>query len=74
MQYQPRPQQEALEEVDLSDGVGPKRPVFISKELSGEFREKLITLLRANSDVFAWHYEEMPGLDPELVTHHLDTF
>lgn len=25
-----------------------------------------------NADVFTWHYEEMPGLDPSLVTHHLD--
>lgn len=31
-------------------------------------------LLCDNSDVFAWHYEEMPRLDPALVAHHLEVF
>ncbi|XP_028082845.1 uncharacterized protein LOC114284155 [Camellia sinensis] len=37
-------------------------------------KEKLITLLKRYSDVFAWTYDEMPGFDLSLVTHHLDTF
>ncbi|RVW93290.1 Transposon Ty3-I Gag-Pol polyprotein [Vitis vinifera] len=28
-------------------------------------------LLRAYLDVFAWSYEDMPGLDPSIVQHHL---
>ncbi|XP_028061429.1 uncharacterized protein LOC114264889 [Camellia sinensis] len=35
---------------------------------------KLITLLKQYSDIFAWTYDEMLGLDPSLVTHHLDIF
>ena len=31
----------------------------------------VINTLRDNKDVFAWTYEEMPGLDPLLVTHKL---
>ena len=34
----------------------------------------LISLLKCYSDVFAWTYDEMPGLDPFLVMHHLSTF
>lgn len=74
MQDEPRPQQEPLEEINLNNGAGPRKPVFISKALEGKFREKLITLLCDNSDVFMWHYEEMPGLDPTLVAHHQDVF
>ncbi|XP_028060602.1 uncharacterized protein LOC114264207 [Camellia sinensis] len=37
-------------------------------------KAELITLLKCYSDVFAWTYDEIPGLDPSLVTHHLDNF
>lgn len=74
MQDEPKPQQEPLEEVDLSNGEGPRRPVFVSKTLDEEFKEKLIALLRVNADVFAWHYEKISGLDTTLVTHHMDVF
>ncbi|KAL6333875.1 hypothetical protein AAG906_039285 [Vitis piasezkii] len=32
---------------------------------------ELIDLLRSYLDVFAWSYEDMPGLDPSIVQHHL---
>ena len=32
-------------------------------------RDAIIHTLRKNKDVFAWTYEEMPGLDSSLVTH-----
>lgn len=31
----------------------------------------MVALLKEYKDVFAWTYEDMPGLDPELVEHHL---
>ena len=31
----------------------------------------MIQLLKKYRDIFAWIYEEMPGLDPILVTHKL---
>ncbi|RVW29022.1 Ribonuclease HI [Vitis vinifera] len=36
-----------------------------------EFHLLLIQLLRAYLDVFAWSYEDMPGLDPSIVQHRL---
>lgn len=60
MQDEPKPQPEPLEEVDLSNGARPRRPIFISKTLDEEFKAKLVALLGANADIFAWHYEEMP--------------
>ena len=34
-------------------------------------KEKLIELLREYSDVFAWSYQDMPGLDTDIVVHCL---
>ena len=48
--------------------------MFISDTMAPTAKAELITLLKRYSDVFAWTYDEMPGLDPSLVTHHLDTF
>ena len=31
----------------------------------------MIDLLRKYSDVFAWSYQDMPGLDTNIVVHHL---
>ena len=35
-------------------------------------REQLETLLQKYRDVFAWTYDEMPGLNPGLVVHSLN--
>uniref|UniRef100_A0A0E0DBU4 Reverse transcriptase domain-containing protein n=1 Tax=Oryza meridionalis TaxID=40149 RepID=A0A0E0DBU4_9ORYZ len=59
-----------LEEVDIGPGDRP-RPTFISKNLSSEFRTKLIELLKEYRDCFAWEYFEMPGLSRSIVEHRL---
>ena len=43
----------------------------IGTTLSPVTREKLIELLREYSDVFAWSYQDMPGLDTDVVVHRL---
>ena len=68
---EPKEQANQLEEVDLSDNLNEPRTMLISKELTRDMREAIIHTLRNNNDVFAWTYEEMPGLDPSLVTHKL---
>nr|ABF97755.1 retrotransposon protein, putative, unclassified [Oryza sativa Japonica Group] len=59
-----------LEEIDIGPGDRP-RPTFISKNLSPEFRTKLIELLKEFRDCFAWEYYEMPGLSRSIVEHRL---
>ena len=39
--------------------------------LSSTIREKLIDLLREYSDVFTWSYQDMPGLDTDIIVHRL---
>ena len=47
------------------------REIRIDSSLSPDERSRLIDLLRSYLDVFAWSYEDMPGLDPTIVQHHL---
>jgi ribonuclease HI len=56
----------------LSSNSNVHRPVSISASLSAEERTHLIELLREYQDVFAWQYDEMPGIDPKLVAHSLN--
>ena len=64
--------EEELKEIDLGTEPGSRKPVFISSRLVAQEREQLVTLLQKYRDVFAWTYDEMPGLDPELVVHSLN--
>uniref|UniRef100_A0A2N9HV07 RNA-directed DNA polymerase n=1 Tax=Fagus sylvatica TaxID=28930 RepID=A0A2N9HV07_FAGSY len=63
---------EELEVIDLSSNSNVHRPVSISASLSVEERTHLIELLKEYQDVFAWQYDEMPGIDPKLVAHSLN--
>ncbi len=59
-----------LEEIDIGPGDRP-RPTLISKNLSPEFRTKLIELLKEYRDCFALEYYEMLGLSRSIVEHRL---
>ena len=41
----------------------------MSVDLSKEEESDLITLLREYKDCFAWSYEDMKGVPPEVVQH-----
>ncbi|WKA00388.1 hypothetical protein VitviT2T_018743 [Vitis vinifera] len=51
--------------------VDQPRELRIESDLSTDERDSLIQLLRSYLDVFAWSYEDMPGLDPSIVQHRL---
>ena len=61
--------EEELKEINLGAELGSQKPVFISSQLTVQENEQLVTLLKEYIDVFAWTYDEMPGLDPGLVVH-----
>ena len=58
---------------ELIDFGVPNQPreIRISSSLSSDERSGLIDLLRSYLDVYAWSYEDMLGLDPTIVQHHL---
>ena len=68
-QVQPK---EELREINLGAELGSQKPVFISSQLMAQEREQLVALLQKYRDVFAWTYDEMPGLDPGVVVHSLN--
>jgi len=65
-----KPHEEILETVNLG-GDGEEKHVKIGASLTKEMQERLYSLLREFKDVFAWSYQDMPGLDPDIVQHKL---
>ena len=61
-----------LEVINLSDNLDVSKSISISMSLSAEERKCLIDLLHEYKDVFAWDYDEMPGINPGLVAHSLN--
>ena len=64
--------EEELKEINLGAELGSQKPIFISSQLTIQENEQLVTLLKEYIEVFAWTYDEMPGLDPGLVVHALN--
>ncbi|XP_058757655.1 uncharacterized protein LOC131630928 [Vicia villosa] len=64
------PHQEPIETVNLGTEE-TRREVKIGASLNENVKEKLIGMLKEYSDIFAWSYEDMPGLDTDIVVHRL---
>ncbi|KAM1078718.1 hypothetical protein ACFX19_026351 [Malus domestica] len=62
--------QDPLEVIDLGTEEDP-RPIQISGLLGAKDWARIICLLQEFKYCFAWHYTEMPGLDPTLVEHRM---
>ncbi|XP_050217550.1 uncharacterized protein LOC126668387 [Mercurialis annua] len=62
--------QDDLLEINLGTVESP-RPIYINAGLTAEFKEQLIALLNEFRDCFAWSYDEMSGLDPNIAQHKL---
>ena len=45
----------------------------VSIHLEAERKQELIELLKKYVDVFAWSYDDMPGLSTDIVSHRLPT-
>ena len=44
----------------------------IGTKLPTSEKEKMISFLRVNQDVFAWKHEDMPGINRKIIHHHLN--
>ena len=65
-----RPHQEETELVDLGTGSG-KREVKIGTGMTTPIHEELMALLKNYHDIFAWSYQDIPGLSSDIVQHRL---
>ncbi|KAM1018797.1 hypothetical protein ACFX2C_040378 [Malus domestica] len=59
-----------LREINLGTDDEPK-PIFVSALLTPEELEDYKSLLQDYRDVFAWGYQDMPGLDTKVAIHRL---
>jgi hypothetical protein len=51
---------------------GPDRVLKIGSQLPEELKATLSEFLKKNLDVFAWTHEDMPGIDPAIISHRLN--
>ena len=63
----------ALEDIFLNED-DPRKSTRIGADLEGKIKKDLIHFLRENIDVFAWSHEDMPGIDPSVITHRLNIY
>jgi len=65
-----QPHQEELEVINL--GIeDAKKEIKIGVALEEKVKRGLIEMLQEYVDVFAWSYQDMPGLDTDIVVHRL---
>ena len=62
---------EALENIPL-DESNIKRYTRVGADLEEKTKKDLVQFLKKNIDVFAWSHEDMPGIDPSVITHRLN--
>ncbi|GAU39246.1 hypothetical protein TSUD_396930 [Trifolium subterraneum] len=65
-----QPHEEVIELINLGSEED-KKEIKIGALLEASVKERVIVLLREYVDIFAWSYQDMPGLDPVIVEHHL---
>ena len=65
-----KPHQEEVEVINLGD-ENEKKEVKIGTGMSKEIQGQLCALLGEFRDIFAWSYQDMLGLDPDIVQHKL---
>ena len=63
---------EALEDVLLQED--PEKFTRIGTSMKEKARKDLIKFLRKSIDVFAWSHDDMPGIDPSVITHRLNVY
>ncbi|KAG5226363.1 RNA-directed DNA polymerase (Reverse transcriptase), Ribonuclease [Salix suchowensis] len=65
-----KPAKEELETINVGDEEN-QRELKIGTLITQKEKEDLITLLRDYVDVFAWSYEDIPGLDTNIIVHRV---
>jgi hypothetical protein len=65
-----QPYQEPIEVINLGTNED-KKEIKIGASLQEDIKRSLVSLLQEYVDVFAWSYQDMPGLDTNIVVHRL---
>ncbi|XP_045822052.1 uncharacterized protein LOC123914933 [Trifolium pratense] len=65
-----QPHQEQVKTINLGSESDVKE-VKVGASLQEDVKKDLVSLLQEYVDVFAWSYQDMPGLDTDIVVHKL---
>ena len=60
-----------LEDIPLEEG-NPEKFTRIGTSMKEKMKKDLVQFLRKRIDVFAWSHEDMPVIDPSVITHRLN--
>jgi hypothetical protein len=60
--------------INISRTPGVMENVFVGADCSPEEIQIYTDLFKEFRDIFAWSYEEMPGIDPKIVEHEITTY
>jgi hypothetical protein len=60
--------------INISRNPGVVENVFVGADCSPEEIQIYMDLFKEFCDVFAWSYEEMPGINPKIVEHEITTY
>ena len=66
-----KPNIEEKKVVNLADKGENEKPVKIGVNFPKDLKHELIALLKEFREIFAWSYQDMPGLDIEIVMHRI---
>ena len=62
---------EVLEDVLLQEN-DPEKFTRIGTSMKEKAKKDLVQFLRKSIDVFAWSHDDMPRIDPNVITHRLN--
>lgn len=60
--------------IDISVKLGVVEYIQIGATCSLEETELYISLFKEVRDIFSWSYKEIPGIDPHIVIHEIETY
>ena len=64
---------EVLEDVTLDEN-NLEKYTRVGVSMEKKTKQNLVQFLKESTDVFAWSHEDMPGIDPSVITHHLNVY
>ena len=59
--------------INISHNPGTIDNVYIGADCSQDEIREYTELFKEFHDIFAWSYDEMPGIDPQIVEHEIKT-
>ena len=62
-----------LEDIPLEEG-NPEKFTKIGTRMEEKTKQDLVQFLRKSIDVFTWSHEDMPGIDPRVITHCFNVY